>query len=214
VNIHRIYAAISPHFRRRRMRWFVAKIAPTADTTILDVGGYSDTWDYIAGLDGRITILNVPSQSMRPSTERYQIVSGDGTALTYADQSFDVVFSNSVIEHVGDFEKQKAFASEASRVGRALWIQTPARSFPLEPHLIAPFIHWFPAHVQKRLARRCTLWGLMSKPTPSEVDEFLDSIRLLDYAEMRMLFPDCEILVERFLGIAKSYTAYRRAPAV
>jgi SAM-dependent methyltransferase len=137
-------------------------------------------------------------------------VTGDGTALPYADGSFDVVFSNSVIEHVGDFAKQEQFAREASRVGKALWIQTPAREFFIEPHLIAPFFHWLPAAWQKRVARRFTVWGLMTKPTPQQVHEFLGTIRLLTAAEMRALFPDCEIIVERFLGMPKSYVAVRR----
>lgn len=126
-------------FRRRRMRRFVEEIKPQRGTTILDVGGCAPIWDYIAGLDGRITLINIASQAHPESTDRLEFVTGDGTALPYTDGSFDVLFSNSVIAHVGDFEKQRAFAREAARVGRALRIQTPARSFFIEPHLLAPF---------------------------------------------------------------------------
>ena len=170
------------------MRRFLQEVRPGPDTTILDVGGSKTTSDV-----------------------RYEFVVGDATALPYAEKSFDVVFLNSVIEHVGDWEKQKSFAREAARVGRTLWIQTPARSFFIEPHLIAPFIHWMPERWQKKLAWRFTVSGLMTKPSPAQVIEFLANIRLFDHKESRLLFPDCEILAERFLGMSKSYTAFRLA---
>jgi hypothetical protein len=55
-----------------------------------------------------------------------------------SDQEYDIAFSNSVIEHVGDWERQAAFASEIRRVGKNLWIQTPAKECPIEPHYLAP----------------------------------------------------------------------------
>jgi 2-polyprenyl-3-methyl-5-hydroxy-6-metoxy-1,4-benzoquinol methylase len=61
-----------------------------------------------------------------------------------AARSFDIVFSNSVIEHVGDAESQQQFAHEIARVGRAYWVQTPNRRFPVEPHLLTPFLHFLP----------------------------------------------------------------------
>ena len=212
MDIYQLYAAISPFFRKRRMRHFLREIPLAADATILDVGGYPRTWEAVPEVQCRITILNVDSQvASALKAEKYDIVIGDGTALPFADRSFSVVFSNSVIEHVGDRAQQEAFAREVSRVGRSLWVQTPAKSFFIEPHLIAPFVHWLPLAWQKRAVRRFTLRGLMTKPTPAQVDEFLASIQLLGYAEFAALFPDCEIFVERFFGMAKSYTAIRKA---
>lgn len=135
---------------------------------------------------------------------------GDGCALPFADGEFDVVFSNSVIEHVGSWERQQAFAREARRVGRRLWVQTPAREFFIEPHLLAPFVHWLPRRTQRGLIRWATGWGWLTRPTPAQVDEFLAEVRLLTRREMTELFPDCEILTERFLGLPKSYIAVRR----
>ena len=111
---------------------------------------------------------------------------------------------------MGNYARQQAFASEARRVGRALWIQTPAREFFIEPHLLTPFIHFLPRSLQARLLRHCTVWGLMTKPTPDQVTGFLDEVRLLSYREMRELFPDCEIHREKFLWFTKSYVAVRR----
>ena len=142
--------------------------------------------------------------------DQFEFVVGDGCKLGYSDQSFDVLYSNSVIEHVGTYERQQAFAAEARRVGRAVWIQTPARCFLIEPHLVTPFIHFLPRALQSHLLRYCTVWGLMTKPSPRQVKEFLDEVRLLTYAEMQRLFPDCEIRREKFLGMTKSYIAIRK----
>jgi SAM-dependent methyltransferase len=205
-----IYAKVSPLFRRRRMRQFLLRMKPTPETTILDVGGGPATWENTE-IDSKITILNIypiPLDSTR--TERQlETVVGDGCHLEYNDGAFDIVFSNSVIEHVGTFERQKAFAKEVRRVGKALWIQTPARSFFIEPHLLAPFIHFFPRPVQERLARHFSVWGMLTKPTPQEVEDFLREIRLLNKPEMNQLFPDCEIIHERLLGLTKSFIAVR-----
>lgn len=83
-----------------------------------------------------------------------------------------------------------------------------ARVF-FEPHLLTPLVHFFPRAIQARLLRYFTVWGLMTKPSRAMVREFLDETRLLRYEEMRELFPDCEILRERFLGMTKSYVAVR-----
>ncbi len=135
---------------------------------------------------------------------------GDACALPYPDQSFDILFSNSVIEHVGDWERQQAFAHEARRVARKLWIQTPAREFFIEPHYIGLFVHWLPKPWQPFYIRWFTLWGLLHKPSPTEIQVRIDEFRLLSLAEFKSLFPDCTILRERFLGLfTKSYIAYR-----
>jgi hypothetical protein len=185
-------------------------LAPS--TRVLDVGG--TTWNWLlGGVSSRITLfnLNLPSteSSAPPSNMEYQL--GDGRELPYADRSYDVAFSNSVIEHLGAFEDQRRFAAELSRVGRGLWVQTPARSFPIECHLLTPFVHFLPQRWQRAVARWGTVWGWLSKPTPEQVDALIGELRLLTFDEMQELFPDCEIRRERFLGFTKSYIAVRGA---
>jgi hypothetical protein len=136
-------------------------------------------------------------------------VVGDGTALRWADRTFDVVYSNSVIEHLGTFENQQAFAREARRVGRGYWVQTPAREFPVEPHYWTLFLHWCSKPTQRRLLKNFTLWGLLGRPGPEIIDLVLAELRLMTYAEFKGLFPDAVIWVERVGGLAKSYTAYK-----
>lgn len=211
MNIHSIYAVVSPLFRRRRMAMFLREIAPGPGTKILDVGGYPRNWEGQPCEGAMITVLNVDPSVMSDHYDgKYRLQVGDATQLPYADGEFDVVFSNSVIEHVGDWQRQQAVAHEALRVGRSIWVQTPARCFPIEPHFMAPFIHWLPVRWQRRLARRFTIWGILTKPSTEKIAQAVAGIRLLTYREMTLLFPGCRVITERFLGLPKSYIACRR----
>jgi hypothetical protein len=211
MTIHDLYARISPWFRQRRLRRLQALLGPI--DTLLDVGGYPWCWNDRVVPREKVTLLNVSfPDDVRAASRGFQLVEADGCNLPFPDGAFDVLFSNSVIEHVGTWERQQAFAREARRVGRRLWVQTPAREFFIEPHLIAPFIHWLPRAWQRRLIRNGTVRGWMTRPDAAAVDAFLDEVRLLTFAEMKTLFPDCTILRERFLGLTKSYIAFRPSP--
>lgn len=201
-------------FRQQRMRDFVERFRPGADTRILDVGGTDLNWRLV-DVESEIVLLNtvVPSEGgPLPPNMRYQ--EGDARSLPFADGAFDICFSNSTIEHLHTLENQRRFASEIRRVGRGLYVQTPARSFPFEPHWVGLFVHWLPKGVQRRVARRLTLYGLLRRPTPETVAALVDEYRLLTLREMRELFPDCVIRRERFAGLTKAYVAIRGAQPV
>ena len=192
------------------MNRFVETFQPTAEATVLDVGGTPYNWEQ--------NRREVPGHAAQHRTPRSPtgfdatLHAGSGLRklqLDFADRSFDIAFSNSVIEHVGPLDAQRAFAEELRRVGRQLWVQTPARSFFFEPHLLAPFIHFLPLSWQRRLVRNFTLWGWITRPSQASVDRMLGELRLLDYAIFRDLFPDCEIRRERFLGFTKAFVAVR-----
>ncbi len=139
------------------------------------------------------------------------VMSGDARRLDIPTSSYDIVFSNSVIEHVGTLEDQQAFASEARRVGRKLWIQTPAITCPIEPHYLGLFIHWFPTSWHVWLARWTGLRGLSGAASLEELQAIAGSTRLISKAEFSSMFPDCEIWTERFLLVfPKSHVAIRR----
>jgi hypothetical protein len=199
-------------FRRRRMNRFYSIFQPATSTQVLDIGGAPNTWIAESRYDSRfpVTLVNLQFPDPAVLTDgRFVAVEGDAANLPFEDASFDIAFSNSVIEHMTNWERQKAFAAEARRVAKKLWIQTPARSFPLEPHLLAPFFQYLPRYLQTRMARHFTLWGLLTKPNAARVDQMLSDIRLLTHREMKELFPDCFILRERVLGLTKSYVAVR-----
>jgi predicted SAM-dependent methyltransferase len=202
----KIHAFLFIRFRKRRMKRFFSLFMPTLKTNVLDVGGTSETWtsESESHAEFPVTLLNILDYGL-PDNERFTSVCGDATQMSFKDQSFDIVFSNSVIEHVGTWEDQQAFAREVRRVAHSLWIQTPARHFPIEAHLLAPFIQYLSKPLQHRIAR----WTPRGILQPEVVHQIVDEVRLLTYSEMRRLFPDCLILRERVLGLTKSYIAVR-----
>jgi hypothetical protein len=208
MGVQWIYRAAYPYFRGKRLDRFARGFPLRPETTILDVGGCVTYWQY-RQLAAQITVLNLPSYVPPADMRGCKVLRGDGTALDFADGSFDVAHSNSVIEHLSAWERQVAFARGLRRVGRGVWVQTPAKCFPVECHTIDPVVHYLPVHWQRRLLRHGTLWGLLTRPTPEQIEDFLATTRLLTYREMQELFPDCQILVEKFAGITKSYIAYR-----
>ena len=178
-------------------------------TTVLDVGGYWMNWSFLQQKP-KLTLLNLLTESRREPGVSY--VSGDGLCLPFADKSFDLVYSNSVIEHVGGWEQQVQFASEAMRCGRSYYVQTPYKWFFFEPHLLTPFMHWFPDRIRRKVL--WTSWRfVLVRPTKGEEEDFL-KIRLLSIKEMRGLFPDGEIWKEKFLGLTKSLIVVRRSGPV
>ncbi len=204
----KIHALVSPYFRRRRIDLFIKILNPLESTNILDVGGGADFWEL-----SELTILNLftpPDDIAAKYSHNFHFVKGDGRHLVYDNNSFDIVFSNSVIEHVGTFADQVRFANEALRVGKNVWIQTPAREFFIEQHTLTPFSHYLPKNFQKRLMKNFTLWGLIGRLTQKQCKEFLDSLNLLSYADLQYLFPECKILKEKFWFFTKSYTVVKK----
>jgi hypothetical protein len=209
--IFKISSRISPIFRRRRLQRFLESFKPTEETSMLDVGGLPRAWSDVR-VPGSMQIVNLEpldayEESFLAGNQRFVV--GDGTRLHYRNQTFDIVYSNSVIEHLGTWERQVAFAREARRVGRGYWIQTPAKECPIEPHYFGLFVHWFPKRVQRRLLSYFTLWGLLRRPTEEILDEVLSELRLLTHREFKTLFPDAQIWTERLCGFRKSYTAFK-----
>jgi len=194
-------------FRRKRMKLFFDVISPSADVRVLDIGGTAQTWETEADFHQpfSVTLLNKLDYE-NAGRERFTSVVGDATDLPFQDKSFDIAFSNSVIEHLGTWENQQIFAREARRVAHKLWIQTPARSFPIESHLLAPFIQYLPKSLQHRIVR----WTPRGLLTPNVVHEIVDEVRLLTGREISILFPDCLILREKVWGLTKSYIAVRQ----
>lgn len=208
MNIHSIYRPFLLHFRRRRIEAFYRMFGVTSESKVLDVGGSWFNWRLAAssGLPlPRLTILN--KYSSQPLTGGVNWVVGDGRSLPFEDGSFDVVFCNSVIEHLSYWESQAQFAAEIRRVGSAYFVQTPNRRFPIEPHLVTPFFHWVPMAWRRRLLRNFTVWGLVARPSAQECEDFLNEVRLLNWSEISVLFPEAAVIAERWLGLVKSIVA-------
>jgi Methyltransferase domain len=205
-----ILESLQRRFRARRMALLARTVGLTADMRVLDVGGTIDIWR-LAPVMPRLVLLN-------QARARYEIgagesvVLGDGSSLPFADRSFDLVFSNSVIEHVGGRVEQARFASEIARVGREYWVQTPSRYFPIEHHVWTPFVHWLPRTWQAAILKRFSIWRLTTDYDAVQrefyLNHYLDSIRLLSASDLGALFPGATVLRERFLGWTKSVIAW------
>src|SRR4051794_13549932 len=115
-------------FRRRRMRFFYDVFDIKPQTTVLDVGGREFNWSLMP-FSPRVTILNVAEQGERSG--RFEWVIGDARKLPFPDGAFEIVYSNSVIEHIGGVQDQRDFAAECRRVGRSYFVQTPNHNFPV-----------------------------------------------------------------------------------
>lgn len=120
--------------------------------------------------------------------------------LPFADDAFDLVYSSSVVEHIPP-GRRAAFARELLRVGRALYVQTPAYSFPLEPHALLPFAHWLPARLRR------PYWRLGAQG-------HWEDVHLLRRRELAALFPGTVIVPERVGPLTKSWIAVRGADPV
>ncbi len=204
------YGGLQRHWRAARMREFVHRFGVTDETRILDVGGDSFNWTILAETEGvrpEVTILNVipPDTGHLPSHIRWVIA--DALRAPFPDNVFDVVFSNSVVEHLGTTAAQQQFAREISRMGSVYWVQTPNRWFPMEPHLMCPFIHYLPRRLQRSLYP-FTPWALLTPGVDTDaMDDQFASLRLLTRREFGALFPSASILTERVVGLSKSFIA-------
>jgi hypothetical protein len=195
------------------MRQFLEICQPTPQTVLLDVGGNPRIWSLLPeARRPQVIYLNLP-RAFEDGDDRARLVFGDGTRLPFSDRSFDLVFSNSVIEHVGSESNQRMFADEIRRVGKRYWVQTPNHGFPVEQHVLTPFVHWLPPGPRAAVARRFTVWDLVAKPSPESrqfyIDHFLNDIRLLDRRQVADLFPEATILGETLGPAIKSWIAYR-----
>lgn len=209
--IHAFYRPFNLFFRRKRMARFVRAFGVSNGTRILDLGGHPFNWSLVP-LFPNVTMLNIRNElGARPPTRPGQrMIYYDGGRVPFPDASFDICYSNSVIEHVGDEQEIEEFASEVRRLAPRYYVQTPNRWFPIEPHFICLFIHWLPVGIQRRLIRWVSVWGWITRPPQARIDELIKGIRLLTFREMQALFPDADIVRERFLGFTKSIIAMKR----
>lgn len=210
MNIHTVYGFFMRRFRPARAK-AIAESFPLlfdASSRVLDVGGGAFPWSELKP-KAHIICINMGRPHSIPKDCSWEFVDGDGTNLPFPDDSFDLVFSNSVIEHVGGIDQQKKFAKEMLRVGKKVYFQTPNKWFPVEPHLIAICIHWLPFSVARKFVRYFTVWGWITKPDQKTIDSFLTSTRLLTQSEVVSFFPNCEIHYEKVLGLTKSFIVIR-----
>lgn len=190
--------------RKSRMTLFLEKIQPVKNMKILDLGGTPEIWDFV-DLPLNITCLNLSiNTKMRNYKTHHNIVFIEGDACNlsqfeYGD--FDLVFSNSVIEHVGGNEKQTKFCDEVKRISDKHWIQTPHKNFPIEAHCGMFFWWYYPDWIKQYFING---W---SKKLPAWTDMIVNTT-FIDKDNLRKMLPKSRIFIEHYLIFPKSIIAY------
>jgi hypothetical protein len=197
--------------RERRFQQF-ERFAATLPRPLklLDVGGTNEFWEqrgWAGCEDVEITLVNLEAAERRHAN--IVPTAGDARDLSeHADASFDIVFSNSVIEHLFTIENQSRMASEIRRVARCgYWVQTPNFWFPIEPHFLVPAWHWLPESTRVAVLRRRGVGWAGRCPEPAFARRIIEEHRLMRRQELARLFPDAEIVGERVGGLVKAWTA-------
>jgi hypothetical protein len=187
--------------RKKRMARFLQIVQPKPTDRILDVGVTDSAWRSGNFLESqypwpeRITAV---APGAMPTFEHtfpdVRFVVADGRSLPFDDGSFEVGFSNAVIEHVGSRADQRRFIGEMVRTCRTVFIATPNGGFPLDPHTLLPFVHWLPRRIRHPLLRLTGngRWASEAALNP------------LSAGTLRSLFPPgCEVRIDkqRVLGL-------------
>lgn len=202
--------SLAAKLRQKRFRFFLRLIRSLPKPIrILDVGGTQKYWEVASdgGAGFEVMLLNLRKEPV--SLRNFSSVAGDAKNLElFADKQFDIVFSNSVIEHLGTWQDQLRMAREVQRVGKRYFVQTPNYWFPVEPHFLFPGFQFLPIETRVWLVRHFSVGWYPRIPDLARAREEVSAIRLLSRRELKELFPGARIFTERFAGLSKSLTAY------
>jgi hypothetical protein len=194
--------------KESRMRWLAKTFPDLVEMSVIDLGGRLRTWQRAPVRPRRVHVVNLEGpQAEVPEWAVFD--QGDACALPthIARCRYDLVFSNSVIEHVGGHERRLRFAESVHKLAGAHWVQTPYRYFPIEPHWLAPGMQFLPVAARAEVAQ---FWPLAIW-RPASYEEALKrilNVELLDRTQMRYYFPTSIMRCEKLFGITKSLIAY------
>lgn len=209
--------SLESSFRRKRFvhieRILTEIVETKGSVSVLDMGGTETYWsiadDLLQRLDGKIRIHLVnPEPQTIQNEEIFSFQLGDACCADLLQgEKFDLVHSNSVIEHVGGWYRMEMFAKNVMRLGDRFFVQTPNYWFPLEPHFRYIGFQWLPLSLRTRLLQRRSLGFYSRQPDFIEARKIVDEIRLLSAHEMSKLFEGANIIKEKVFGLDKSIMA-------
>ncbi|WP_018899953.1 class I SAM-dependent methyltransferase [Rhizobium sp. 2MFCol3.1] len=204
VNSDRSLAA---RIRLKRWDMMLALMPDLPKMKILDLGGTREWWLRAPIQPPHVTVVNLDIDEQQG---RITAIRGDACKADqlFGDERFDLVFSNSLIEHVGGHHSFSQLAEVTRKMAPRYLVQTPYRYFPIEPHWLFPGMQFMPMALRVKTAEWWPLghtWGWPQEQTFGEVL----STQLLTATEMKRYFPDAKIHWERFMGLPKSMIAIR-----
>ena len=214
--------SLSTRFRKRRdkiLRKFIleARTDRQGSFRIIDLGGTTDYWrrvglEWLELHDIDVTCVNHIGTEFGVSkreSARLRCIIGDAcNMINHDDNSFDMVHSNSVVEHVGGWPEMRRFGNEVRRLAPSYYIQTPYFWFPIDPHFYrVPMFHWLPVSLRVKLLQRMKVGWAPAVPDFDHAMRNVMSAVLLDATQFRALFPEANIVVERVALLPKSMIA-------
>lgn len=227
--IHKtMFKTVRERFHERRADLFMALMKPRENSSILDLGG--GTGDFLARIRtrmrsptrARFVVAEIGAYYAQNIRERYGfefVLLQESQPLPFDEREFDIVISVSVIEHVTlpkdvcnskvphqqwdaeSFGRQKQFANDIRGIGKSYFVQTPHKFFPIEAHTWLPFVNALNHNDTVSVVRFTNKFWVKKC-------EYVDW-HLLNERDIKILFPEANVYVERFLGLPKSIIAYR-----
>jgi hypothetical protein len=207
---HRRPTSLAARLRAQRLGFFRSLLDRVPrPATILDVGGTADFWKRSGLADDGIKVVLLNVQRDMIDDPRFESIVGDARDLgAFGSDQIDVVYSNSVIEHVGTFDDQRRMANEVRRVAKRYFVQTPNAWFPIEPHFLVPGFQFMPIDMRAFLLRQSRLGWVPRERDRLRAKEVVSSVRLMAEREVIAVFPEAALYRERVLGMTKSIIAY------
>ena len=200
--------SLAERMRLRRWRSILRHVPRLAELRVVDLGGTAVWWSRAPVMPRHVTVVNL----YEAGDDFPGVTAVEGDAL-HADEllrgeDFDLVFSNSLIEHLGGHGPRRRLAEVVVSLAPAYLVQTPYRYFPVEPHWMFPGFQFLPVAARSYLAPRWPLGHTYGWEPDAAADEVM-STELLSASEMRRYFQDAEIVWERIAGAPKSMTAIK-----
>ena len=221
----KIFNNYSRKFKQKRKDLFYNQLKPHAQERILDFGGYDGSWlsFLVPENNGNLYVADIAEDALKKAKNKFglkTVLLDESGKIPFDDNYFDVVFCNSVIEHVTvdkneiysiktnkefrekSFARQQFLASEIRRVSKKYFVQTPNKHFIIESHNWFPsFFIYLPRTYQIKLIKFLSKYWIKSS-TPD--------VNLLTEKDMKLLFPDAEIFQEKSLYMTKSLIAIKK----
>lgn len=203
--------SLAERMRRRRWRLILRHLPRLAELRVVDLGGTAAWWSRAPVKPRHVTVVNLHEAG----EDAPSLTAVEGDALRADEllrgEDFDLVFSNSLIEHLGGHGPRCRLAEVIGSLAPSYLVQTPYRYFPVEPHWMFPGFQFLPVSVRSYLAPRWPFGHTYGWEPGASADEVM-STELLSASEMRCYFPEAEIVWERIVGVPKSMTAIKYGP--
>jgi len=201
--------SLSGRSRARRWHWLLSRFPALADMRVIDLGGLVGVWEQAPVRPREVTVVNTFDQ--HADADWIHTAAGDACALPeqLRAQRWDLVYCNSVIEHVGGHWRREALADSVHALGDHHWVQTPYRYFPIEPHWLFPGFQFLPVRARAAVTVRWPLGAYRRLREPGPAVHWSLATELLSRTEMEHYFPRSEVVSESLGPFVKSLIAVR-----